>query len=341
MSEPAVPFTSEGSILAWKRESSRGSTPSLSSAWNSYGRVTQFQSLGPEHSIFGDHIIGAGQNPHEVGYEGTTYGPASLSFQIRDPLILGYVFSKEKSRSQIGSTGFYRHTLEYTDKAELDSFTEAEVAQKADGTIEAIGYNETVVPQLSVRGEEPSEDGGSGRTMAALTRGAHDEDTSSTWSNLSVNLESDEPYRFHHGHISFEGQQVFRITEFELTFDRRASPAFYIRDDEARTPAETVPEGAQTQLNVTGVADDQQITVNGTDYTVRELLINRVPFDATFKFTRTADEDEFQFNLTEIPLANLPLSHSQGKVTYEGGAPWVREAEMQYVDSNDSAHFST
>lgn len=343
-----TPFLGESSIIAWELESTRGTAPSTSSAWRSFGRLKEFQDLGPIWAIYRDAIMGAGQEAHEIGREGRVYGPATMSpFQVRDPLVLGFVFSKETDRSADLGGGFYRHTLEPTDAGQLDSMSVGMRDRRLDGSSaeEAVIFLETIMPRLSLRGEQPNPDGSGGRLMAAPDLMAFDHQTSTVGSAdptaVTVSLGSADPYRFHHGRLRIDGEQVFRVNSFELTIDRRAEYAFYWQDANGDKPFEAPPEGAVYDLTIEAVADADSYTVGANPAkTIRELLRDEVAFDGDLRFQRTADQDEFQFDLTDVVLQEAPGVRRQGKVTLQTRAP-LRGVDMLYVDSEDSNFFST
>lgn len=340
MAEPTVPYLSEDSILGWQRESTRGTAPATSSDYRDYGRVESFQTLGPQQSLARDLLINDDQEASDIIPEGTVFGPRSLGpFQIRDPLIIGYAWSKETNRSSDLGGGHYRHTLSPTDLGQLDSIAEGQKDQKNDGSgdEDAILFKETIIPTASIRGEAPTADGGGGRAMAAIDRMAHSaEYNTSKASGLSVSANTTEPYKWHHGKLTLDGTQVYRLVEFEFTINRRAQYAFYIRDDESTTPTEAPPEGAIYDFTFTAVADENQ---HSSDDLMGHLR-NRTKFDGELAFTRTADEDEFDIQLTDVVIGDAPRQRGQGKVLINATTQ-VRQARFRYVDGNDSAHFST
>lgn len=335
------PFNSEDSILAWERESSRGVAPSTAAPWQEFGRITEWSDLGPRQVITRDHVAGAGQQPHEIQAEGTHYGGTIGPFQVRDPKLLGFVFSKESTRAQIGATAFYRHTLVPTDLGKLDSMAIGMRDRTLDGTAlhESLIYLESVMPKLAVRGEAVNDDGSGGRLLAACDLMPHDHTTTNATA-VTCTPSSTLPYRFSHGKISIAGEQVFRVKDFELTVDRRAKYAYYWQDTGADKPYEAPPEGCLGTLSMNLVADGEKITVGGTDYSIRELLRSRIKFDSILKFTRTADQDEFQFNLTDVMLEDAVGMRRGGKVMIRCNAP-IRSLNMQYVDNSNAAYFST
>lgn len=344
----ATPFLGEDSILAWEKESTRGTAPSTSSAWKSFGRVSEFQDLGPIWSIYRDAIIGAGQESHEIGREGRVYGPATMTpFQVRDPRVLGFVFSKETNRADEGDGVHYEHTLEPTDAGQLDSMSVGMRDRRLDGSSaeDAVIFLETIMPRLSLRGEKPNPDGSGGRLMAAPDLMAHDHQTTTVGSAdptaVTVSLGSADRYRFHHGRIRIDGEQVFRVNSFELSIDRRAEYAFYWQDANGDKPFEAPPEGAVYDLTMEAVADADTYTVGANPAkTIRELLRDEVTWDGDLRFSRTDDEDQFAFDMTDVVLQEAPGVRRKGKVLLQTRAP-LRSLDMRYTDENNSAFFST
>lgn len=333
----AEPFLPSRSILAWERESTRGQLPSTSSAWREFGRVDEFQDLGPEWQTFRDPVVGADQEAHEVGTEGKFYGPVTLSpIQLRDPLILGYALSLETNRSEIGTTGFYRHTLGPRNGV-LDSIAVAMRDRRADGADQSVVFLETIMPQLAVRGERVGPDGSGGRCMYSPTLLAHDHTTANA-DQVTVSLDTAEPIRWYHGRIQLDNETIGKILQWELRIDRRAESAYYWRDDAGKGPGDSPPQASVYDFTAEVALDDTQYTSNNR--TIRELLRNEDQFDIDIRLARTVDEDETRYNLTNVQLARAPGQRSGNRVVLQSEGV-VRKLRQTYVDQNNSPHFST
>lgn len=333
----AGPFLSRRSIVAWEKESTRGSAPSTGSAWQPFGRVTSLDDFGPQWSIFRDPVLGAGIEAHEIGFEGKSFGPTTIpAFQVRDPRVLGFAWSQEVSRTG-ANAGFFRHELA-PKQGQLDSFATGIRDRAADGTEYARIFLECIMPRLSMRGEAIGNDGSGGRFMAAPDVLPHD-DTKTDATNVTVNLGTAEPYRWYHGRITLDGTLVARLEDWEFTLDRRAEANYYWRDDTGRGPDEAPAQEATADFRGTAIADGATYTSNNE--TFRDLLRNRRTFDIEIRAARTVDEDEVRLQLTDVVLSAAPGSRQNGQKVSIGLTAPVRQTRFEYVDANDAAFFST
>lgn len=351
MPATATPFNVEESILGWQIETVRGTLPSVAAPWREFGRVLNgFRDLGPRNAVYKDAVLGAGQEAHEVGYEGIGYG-GSIGFQVRDPLFLGFAWGKETARAALGG-GFYRHTLVPTDKGLLPSFAVGMRDRRLDGSgaKQSIAYLATVAPRLSLRGEQPNPDGSGGRLMAAMDVLPHDHKTGADDANvdlITVTLQNLTPYRFSHATIKLGDAgtetQVFRVASWECSIDRRAQHAYYHQGGLSNKPFEAPPEGAMyPPFRGRFVADADTYNVSGSGRSLRQIVLDRViPGSGIIQPIRTANQDEWQINFTDMAVELAEADRSpRGKILVDFVAH-PRKSTFQYVDANNAAFFPT
>lgn len=340
MPATAIPMLKENSILCWEKETTFKTAPAAAT-WRSFGKVTEWNDLGPQQAVFRDLISGSGVEAHQIGFEGTTYQDTLGPFQVVDPLVLGFWWGKETARAASGATGFFRHTLAPTDLG-LPPSMGVQMRDRQVGSptrTDKTTYLGTLVKRLSLRGEEVADDGSGGRLMAALDLVAHDDDE--TVADKAVTLPAATPYRYSHGRLTLWGEQVFRVETFEWSGDRQNRYNFYWRDDNTQKPAEAPPEGALYDFNAVIVADGEQFTTGGgVDKFIRQIARERLLGDATLRFIRTLDQDEFQLNLVDLALVGAPKHRTTGKVRYRVRGH-ARTSTMQYVDDQNTAYFPT
>jgi hypothetical protein len=324
---------SEDSVVAWALESTFKTAPG--GTWNAFGRVTDWKDLGPHNAITKEPIAGAGREAHSIFRSGISYG-GTIPFQVVDPKILGLAWGQEPAVPVALGGGYYRHTLQPTQRGILPSIA----IQMRDKTGEAVAktdkttYLGAICKGLALRGEEPGEDGGNGRLMAALDLLPHDDDD--TVSDKSVSLSTLDPYRYHHGRMTLFGGQVYRILDWELTLDNAAKHAYYWQDTTSQKPFEAPPENISYEFSGRMVADGQLFG----GVTPRKLAQQATTGNGTLYFYRTAGQDEFQINLVDMMLEAAPRSRSHGKVIYEfkahvrstgsSGFQWVDQSNTQY-----------
>lgn len=337
------PFNREESILAWEKETTRGTAPSTASAWRDFGRVIEWNDLGPRNAILRDPVAGSGQEAHELVYEGVSYGGTIGPFQVRDPLVLGHFLGKETSRVAVGS--FFRHTLAPTDLGLLPPMSVGMRDRTLDGSAlhESIIYLATVMPRLALRGEAVNEDGSGGRLMAACDLLPHNHQTTTIGTAnpaaVTVTLGTADPYRFHHASILLENEEVARVKDFEIVGDRGAQFNYYWNDDNNRRPREAPPQGARYDLRAAMTADGD--TYGGGNRTVRDILRDRETVDMEFRFLRTTDQDEFRWLLTDVGLIEAPGQRPAKGQVQVAASGFIRQLRMTYVDANNSAFFPT
>lgn len=332
----AVPFQTEDSILCWELESSRRTAPAAGT-WRSFGRISEWEDIGPEHAVFREPVAGAGREAHSIGVEGKAYRGNIGPFQVVDPLILATWWGQEVSLPTALGGGYYRHTATPTTNGQLASYA----VQMRDRTLltsapltDKNTYLETVTNRLALRGEAPQDDGSGGRCMAALGVLAHSDDPSVADKN--VTLPTSDPYRFHHGTITLWGEPVLRVLDWEFEADNQGTPDYYWTSTYGRGPAETSPGAPVYGFRCSVVADGESFTAGSVTGTVKDILRGATPANGSVLMRRTANQDEFQVNLTDVLLQGAPKRRiPNGKVVYQCRGV-VRASTFQWVDQTST-----
>lgn len=333
MALEAVPLLAEDSLLSWELESTF-KTVASGSTWRAVGRAIEFQDLGPTHAIFRDAIAGAGREAHNVGFEGTSYGPVAQGpWQVVDPKILALTWGQEVSvPAQIGATSFYRHTATPTTNGLLPSMSVQMLDKKGATVIDGTTYLGVIQPDLTIRGEEAAEDGSGGRVMFSPTWLAHNDDKTVT--EKSITLPTAEPYRKSHAAIQFyDTDQDWRIHTWEFSPSNNVTSNHYHRSADNDKPFESPPEGIIYDLSMEIIADGHTDAANSK--IIRDLLRDKVLGAGKIHYIRTANQDEWAINLTDIAIQDAKKTRRRGKVRYAVDAI-VRASTFEWVDTNSS-----
>lgn len=336
MALEAVPLLRENSILCWDKESVFKTAPGTS-PWNLLGRVEEWADLGPIKPLQGDPPAGAGREPGAylqvlgTQYPDTTIGP----FQVVDPRFLGFVWGQEVSAPAALGSGYYRHTVTPTTNGALPSMSIQMADYKAGVLTDGLTYLGVIMPRLSLRGEEGAEDGTGGRVMAAPTFRAHD-DSSAVAAKPATAL-TQEPYDRSHAAIQFfNGDVDWRIHSWEINPDNNAKVNYYHRSTDAGKPAESPPENFKVTGKFDIIADGHANSVSGK--LIRDLVRDEVLGAAVIKYVRSASQDEWAVNLSNVRIMSGLKQRRRGKIHYEVEFE-AGTSNLQYVDQNSSRYF--
>lgn len=342
MALTSVPLLREDSKLCWDIKGARGTTRgaagvSATADWQSFGRVMEWTDMGPRQAVYRDVIAGAGREAATIGVAGTAYPAYSLGpYQIHDPRVMGFAWGREAANPAALGGGYFRHTVSPSTNGALPYMDVQMMDYKAGVATDGVTYLDAVMPRLSVRGEEPSEDGneGSGRIMMLPTLLPHDDSTAITAKGQT--LPTSEPYYKQHATIKFYNDDVdWRIHSWEFSIDSFARHNYYHRSGGDK-PYEAPPEGAAYELRLDIVADGHQNSVTGS--ILRDLLRNKTKGNGQIKYARTANQDEWAINLTDIQIEEAPKRRTRGKIHYDVRA-YVRASTFEYVDQNSGKYF--
>lgn len=334
-----VPYLSEDSIVAWDDETTRGTAPSAST-WRDFGRVEEFRDLGPTNALRRDYIAGGGRQAFSIERTGIEYG-GSLSFQVVDPLVLGYFWGEETARTQIGTSGFYRHTVNETTNGQLPSMSvqmrDQQGSAASSPTTDKFTYLEVVMNELGITFERINDDGSGGRVQAEATLMPHDHDR--TVEDKSVTPDSSEPYSYSEGKLTLFGETSFPLLEGEIQTSNNAEYRRWWEDSPTQTPNAAPPQNVEGTFRFT--LEGQGTTFSGlNNEVIRAANANGRSGDATLRFARTVDEDEWQIDLTSITLQDAQGRRTSGPVEIEC-VGWIQDSQFQYVDGNNTAFFPT
>lgn len=335
MAIETVPLLREDSILCWDIESTF-KTPSASATWQSLGRVEEWEDLGPTVNVFREAIAGSGREAATIGADGFNYGPVTIGpFQIVDPRFLGFAWGQEEAAPSALGGGFYRHTAIPTKRGRHPSLSLQMADYKAGTKIDGSTFLGVVMPRISIRGEEVGEDGAGGRIMAAPTFVAHDEDV--TVAGKAVTLPTSQPYTKMHAGIQFYNADTdWRIHSWEFGLDSNSKSNYYHNSAYNGKPTETPPEGVLYDVRFDIIADGHANLVTGS--LLRDLVRNRTKGNAQIKYTRTANQDEWALNLTDIQLASAKKVRRSGKIHYDV-VGHCRASTFEWVDANSTRYF--
>lgn len=337
MALETVPLLSEDSILCWDIETVRGSAPATA-AWQSFGRVDEWVDLGPENQVFRDPIAGSGRQAATVGVEGVTYRPKTLGpWQVVDPRVLGFFWGQELSAPvQIGATPYYRHTATPTTNGALPSMAVQGYDYKKGVKTDGNTWLNVIMPRLGLRGEPTGEDGKGGRVLFAPTLLPHNDDP--TVANKTVSLPTSTPYARQHATIQFFGSDVdWRIESWEFLGDNQARTNYYHQTANGQKPVESPPEGMSYDIRLDIIADGHLAT-GASNRLIRDLVRDKVKGTGKIAYARTANQDEFAVNLTDILLLDAPKRRRRGKVHYDAQAI-CRTSSFEWVDQNNTRYF--
>lgn len=339
MALEAVPLLREDSILCWGKEATFKTVSADAAPWQSLGRVEEWTDLGPVKAVFREAIAGSGRQAATIGVGGTVYPQTTIGpFQVVDPRFLGFAWGEELAANgptAIGG-GYYRHTVTPTTNGQLPSMSVQMGDYKAGSLVDGMTYLGVIMPKLSLRGEEGNEDGTGGRVLAAPTLAAHDHSTATT--AKSVTLPTSTPYYKQHASIQFYDTDVdWRIHSWEYSIDNSAKANYYHRSGGDK-PFESPPEGVLHDLTLDIIADAHQAA--GHAAILRDLAANETTGQGKIKYVRTANQDEFAVNLTDIKIESALKTRSKGKIHYEVKA-YVRATSFEYVDQNAAAYYPT
>lgn len=340
MALTTVPLLREDSILAWDLQGASGLTRgaagvSAASTWQSFGRVMEWTDMGPQKGVYRDAIAGAGPEAHVIGIAGTSYKPYALGpLQVNDPRVMALAWGREVNAPASLGGGFYRHTASPTNRGALPYFSVQAGDYKAGTLTDGFTYLDCVMPRLSVRGEEPDEEGSenTGRILIAPTIMPHDH--SSAIAAKGVSLPTTTPYYKQHASIQFYNSDVdWRIKSWEYTRDSHAAHHYYHTNTQSGKPFEGPPQGILHDLMMNIVADGH--TSGGN--LLRDLAANEVLGQGQIKYVRTANQDEWAINLTDIQINEAPKERRAGPIAYNVDAA-VRATTFEWVDQNSSRY---
>ncbi len=326
----------ENSKLVWDKETTFKTAPATS-PWNLLGRVEEWADLGPVKALQPDVPAGTGREPGlHLSVAGTQYPDTTIGpFQVVDPRFLGFAFGQEVSAPAALGGGFYRHTVTPTTNGALPSMAVQMADYKAGVLTDGLTYLGVIMPRLSVRGEEASEDGTGGRVLAAPTFRAHD-DSSAVAGKPAATMET-EPYDRSHANIQFFNADVdWRIHSWEVNLDNQARANYYHRSADAGKPFESPPEQAMTTARIDVIADGHLNTVTGK--LIRDLVRDESLGNVQFKSVRTANQDEWALNLLNCRISQALKQRRRGKIHYEVELT-AGSVSLEYVDANSARYF--
>lgn len=331
MALEAVPLLSEDSLLSWELEDTF-KTVAPGSTWRAWGRAIEFRDLGPVHAAYRDAIAGAGREAHQIGHEGISYGPVTQGpWQVVDPRALALTWGQEESAPVSLGGGYYRHTAIPTKRGQLPPFSLQMLDLKAGTVVDGTTYLGTIQEAVAIRGEEGGEDGSGGRVMFAPSWRAHDDDPSIT--KKGVTLPSDEPYRKSHGLVDFYGDQDWRIHTWEFSMDNHVESSHLHRAADEDKPFESSPQGVTYDLTLEVTADGHVDATN--DKLIRDLAGDKILGDGQIKYARTAGQDEWAINLSDILIRDPRKIRRRGRVRYQVDAI-VRATTFEWVDQQST-----
>jgi hypothetical protein len=334
MALETVPLLREDSVLAWDIETSF-KTVAPAATWQSMGRVDEWADLGPVNAVFRDAVAGAGREAATIGVEGVVYPPKTMGpWQVVDPRVLGFAWGQEEAAPVALGGGYYRHTVIPTKRGMLPSMSVQMHDNKAGTKVDGTTYLGVVMPKLGLRGEASNEDGSGGRVLFAPTLLAHNDDASVA--NKPVTYPTSEPYRRAHAQLQlFGADSEWRVESWDFTLDNFARPTFY--HGQGAKPFESPPEGVLYDVGFR-IAADGHLATGAGNRLLRDIVRDQVKSTATLKYVRTANQDEFQVNLTDVVLVEAPKHRSRGKIYYDVRGH-CRASTFQWVDANAARYF--
>lgn len=343
MALTTVPLLREDSIIAWAINGANGLTRGAAGVqaaepWDSFGRVMEWTDMGPQKGIYRDIIAGAGPEAHTVGVAGTSYRPYTLGpLQVVDPKVMGFAWGREINAPVALGGGYYRHTASPTNRGALPYMSVQMGDYKAGVLQEALTFLDVVMPRISIKGEEPDETGSenTGRIMFAPTLLPHDDSVAIT--SKAVSLPTSTPYYKQHASIKFYNNDLdWRIKSWEYTRDAHGAHHYYHTNTQSGKPFEAPPQGILHDLTMDFVADDH---VNATSGLIlQELMRQEVKGQAQIKYIRTANQDEWAINLTDVQIIEAPKERRAGPIMQNVKAV-VRASTFEWVDTNASRFF--
>ncbi len=337
MALEAVPLLREDSILCWDIETTFKTAPAAAQ-WQALGRVEEWDDPGPVKNVFRDAIAGSGREAATIGVAGTSYAPWTIGpFQVVDPRIMGFAWGQEVSAPVALGGGYYRHTVTPTRNGRLPSMGVQASDNKVGTRVDGLTYLGVLMPKLSARGEEVAEDGAAntGRIMIAPTLLPHDDSTAVA--AKTVSLPTAQPYYKSHASIQFYNSDLdWRIHSWEYTLDNLVQPNTYHSNTNSGKPFESPPQGALHDARLDIIADGHANSVSAK--ILRDLQRDEVKGNAQIKYIRTANQDEWAINLTDVMIERAPRMHSRGKVHYDLQCA-VRASSFEYVDANSARYF--
>lgn len=330
-----VPLLRENSILCWEKEDTFKTAPSAS-AWQVLGRVEDWEDLGPVKQVFREAIAGSGREAATIGVAGTAYPPMALGpFQIVDPRFMGFAWGQEPNSPVSLGSGYYRHTAIPTTRGIFPSMSVQMADYKSGVMTDGLTFLGVVMPKLSARGEEVGEDGSGGRIMAIPTLVAHDD--SSAVAAKTVSIPGTMPFFKQHAALKFYNDDLdWRIHSWEFDLDSHARTNWYHTNTNSGKPAETPPEGITYDIKFDIIADGHQNLVTGK--MIRDLLRDEVKGNVQLKYIRTANQDEWAINVTDMQITSAPKRRSRGKNHYQVTGHG-RSTTFEWVDQNSTRYF--
>lgn len=335
MALQATPLLREDSILCWDIETTFKTAPAAAT-WQALGRVEEWTTLGPRKQVYRNAIAGSGREAATIGVAGTAYPPTTLGpFQIVDPRIMGFAWGQEPNPPVALGSGYYRHTTIPTTLGRHPSMS-VQMGDYKTGTLtDGQTWLGVVMPRLSVRGEEASEEPESGRVMMAPTLLPHDD--SITVPSKAVTLPTQTPYYKQHANIQFyNGDVDWRINSWEFNLNSNSETAWYHRAADQGKPNETPPQGILYDARFEIVADGHQNAVSNK--LIRDLLRDEVKGNIQIKYARTLNQDEWAINITDFHLEDAPKRYRRGKNVYEPMG-YGRSTTFEWVDQNSTRYF--
>lgn len=333
MALEAVPLLKEQSKVCWDIETTFKTAPAAAT-WQSLGRLEEWDEPGVVKAIARQAIAGAGAEAASIHAVGTSYGPFALGpMEIQDPRIMGFGWGQEVNLPVALSGGYYRHTASATTNGRLPSMGLQFADYKAGTLTDGLTYLGVLMPRIGVRGEEANEDGSGGMVRWTPTLLPHDHSTAVA--GKAVTLPTTEPYSKKHATIQFYNSDTdWRIHGWDYVRDSHATPNWYHRSTDQGKPNEAPPQGIDHQISLDIVADGH----SNSGSLIRDIVANEVKGNAQIKYVRTANQDEWAINLTDIMLERAPKVHRRGKIRYNAQG-YARVSTFEWVDQNSTRYF--
>lgn len=331
MAIETVPLLREDSVCWWEIESAFKTLPA-GATWRAFGRVDEWTDLGPVNNLFRDAIAGAGRQANAIGRAGLSYPPKTLGpWQIHDPVSVGFAWGQEVSAPVAIGGGYYRHTATPTVNGRLPSMGVQMYDYKAGTRVDGTTYLGVLMPKVSVRGEAVDEGGEGGRVMFAPTLMPHDHDTAAA--AKAGTLPTTTPYKYSHVQLTLNADLDWRLHSWEFMLDNFAKHNYYHNSSYGEKPAEAPPEGAKSDARFDIIADGH--SAGGI---LRDLKNNATKFNGQIKCVRTANQDEWAINLTDVIIEDAPQRRSRGKNHYDLQCA-VRASSFEWVDQLSTRFF--
>jgi len=334
------PLMASALKVTWEKESSFNETPGTGSDWNQWGaRKGEVRSLGPENTWDQQrHWNGNGRESDHMELVQQDYGGRLGEFKVKDPKILGFWWGQEPNApSQIGSTGYYRHTAVPTTNDQTDSLSCQFVAEDRAGNTMLTTYNGLVMDQLEFVFNEEIE--------ASYAPTFIGKSTDSGASQASVTTSTSPTFRHYHGFVEVFGQKLIRIQNLRLRSLNNAERRRYWNQNDPLNANEFPVQQTEYEVTARCIGDAQTFS-SFLSKDLHQLAKDGDIGQATMKAVETQDENEFQVNFGSADDAwAISTMEILGKA--EGGGLVFdlefagRDSEFQWVDQNSNRYFSS